>query len=256
MTLPSRSSVKAQASSCPDVMFAFFSAIVARLACHRREMCGLIVAAAPILLTGCGETSTTYRMTATLLVDGRPLSASALQAVHRFNTGNGNGEPVRGERTVGVAAIADLGRHGMLAVGGTPDWNAWRQRREDHQLSCPAPRLLNEALADQGGRNGTTDSAPRQLSRENLPAFVWFPYAAPATAAVQICPEEFARIIGPSVRLVQVTVQEVPDTDVPTRLTIRANWLDDLRGAPATTRTRRAGAPYVYSARIDQFEMR
>jgi hypothetical protein len=69
----------------------------------------------------------------------------------------------------------------------------------------------------------------RVLAENYYPAFIWFPAGKPYEQAQQLCPEEFASVIGAGIKLQSVTIELGPDGPLLKRLDIRAPWLDEIR---------------------------
>jgi hypothetical protein len=180
-------------------------------------------------LGACGEEKVVrYRVTINLDVNGETKSGSGvIQTL--FYGGGGASQPYKYyTQTQGVAAVVDLGRHGWLVatLTGTTD------SRRKSGVTCKEPRSVEELLGAFGldaAEVVKLRTGKRELLDGNLPAFVWFPRDQPYTAAEQICPEEFSKVIGADVHLKSGTIEIVPDASLKTVLDIDASWLHEIR---------------------------
>lgn len=205
----------------------------------------LFVIATFWLLESCGFTSLAtprFRMAFEVEINGTVKSASSIIEL-KYNWGastSGKSTIIRWRR--GVAALIDLGEHGTLVAALGPDHLEWYRRKKQFGLSCSEPESVRQLFDAAYGLDpkGEIDSAhlaklrrlpsgKQKLSNDHLPAFVWFPRNAPYKQAQQLCPEEFARVIGADVRLRAVSIELAPSAPVQSRLDIQAPWLDEMR---------------------------
>ena len=157
------------------------------------------------LLSGCGGYSETirYRVTVEIEMDGEAKSGSSIIEVLYYGSNSPGSTGASGasgySQTKGVAPVVNLGRHGMLVAAMSPNYAEFYRRQKMHGLACKAPKAaaswpaaLGLTLNDLKKR--TTDKSA--LKDDLYPAFIWFPEGASYKQAQQICPEEFARVIG------------------------------------------------------------
>ncbi len=200
-------------------------------------------------LQSCGFTSLAtirYRMAVEVEINGEVKSGSSVIEVAYSWYTNVSGRPTISRARRGVAAVIDLGDHGTLvaALGPNNYGDAvWRRRKVQFGLSCSAPKSAKELFDAAYGLDpqGEYDTAyfakvrllllsgGRKLTDDHLPVFIWFPRGAPYRQAQQLCPEEFARVIGADVRLRSVSIEPAPWTPVQVRLDIQAPWLEEMR---------------------------
>jgi hypothetical protein len=207
------------------------------------------------LLSGCGETEDKYYVSMTVKVDGQLRTATALQKVVYFSTGDANGKPTTNSRSGGVAPIIDLGPDGTLVAALSGDLREWQQRSSEYNLTCHKPRRLNEVIRDTGRRYAPPDAPPIKIWDDYLPAFIWFPHAKSYKAGIQLCPEEFSRVIGRPIELVSVSYQNAPGKTIPTKLELSAPWLDEMRAEKfGELRSSTPDKPLRYLPSIHQIE--
>src|SRR5262249_51735146 len=134
--------------------------------------------------------------------------------------------------TEGVAPVIDLGSHGWLVAAMEYDGEEYYRRKRRYGLACAVPRSATSLLdafglevSDLRHRSG----AKRVLAADYYPAFIWFPAGKPYERAQQLCPEEFASVIGAGITLESVTIELAPDAPLLKRLHIRPPWLDEIR---------------------------
>jgi hypothetical protein len=207
----------------------------------------LFVIATFWLLQSCGFISlatTRFRMAFEVEMNGTVKSASSIIELKYSPaaTTTGRSTIVRWRR--GVAAIIDLGEHGTLVAALGPDHygNEWRRRKKQFGLSCSGPERVTQLFDAAYGLDPTVEydstylakirwlpSGKRKLTNDHLPVFIWFPRDAPYKQAQQLCPEEFARVIGADVRLRVVSIELEPSAPVQLRLDIQAPWLEEMR---------------------------
>lgn len=195
----------------------------------------LMLAMAPLFLA-CGRTvDLRYRLTFEVEVDGEVKSASSIIDVLYY--GGGTTQDASGatgwSQTKGVAPVIDLGRHGWLIAALDYDIDEAYRRKKLNQ-GCSIPKRAGQLPA--AFELNVSDVAhvkerKRELSPKQYPAFIWVPYGAAETAAQQLCPEEFFRVIGANVTLRSVAIEIAKGALVATRLDIKAPWLDELRAA-------------------------
>ena len=205
----------------------------------------LFVIAAFWLLESCGFTSlatTRYRMAFEVEMNGTVKSASSIIEL-KYNWGasaSGRSTIIRWRR--GVAAVIDLGERGTLVAALAPDYLEWHRRKKQFGLSCSEPKRVGPLFDAAYGLDpkGEYDSAylakirglpsgKQKLANDHLPAFIWFPRNAPYKQARQLCPEEFARVIGADVRLRAASIELAPSAPVQLRLDVQAPWLEEMR---------------------------
>ena len=195
-----------------------------------------VLAAALVVLSGCsgGEYPFRYRLTVEIEVDGEVKSASSIIEVTFYGGGksSSNNPYAWYSYYKGVAPVIDLGAHGMLIAAMSVNVEEeWRRKQRLH-LTCKD----GTTAVDMAGVFGLP---PPQLSqlREGkreapdnyIPTFIWFPHGAPYRDAQQICPEEFASVIGSDIALRSVTMEAAPNAPVLKRLEIQAPWLEEMR---------------------------
>lgn len=102
-----------------------------------------------------------------------------------------------------------------------------RANSEDYETKRDERKLQNKLARMPAG--------PQAVVAPRLPAFIWFPRNASFTAGIQLCPEEFRRVIGAAIGLRSVTVDVVSSsTHIDERVPDPAPpWLAELRRANA-----------------------
>jgi hypothetical protein len=185
-------------------------------------------------LGGCGEEKVVrYRVTINLDVNGETKSGSGVIQTLFYGGGGANQPYKYYTQTQGVAAVVDLGRHGWLVTAMDMDLTEVSRRKRAFGLTCKGPQMA-EGLLGAFGLDAAEvvklRTGKRELAEGNLPAFVWFPRGRPYTDAQQICPEEFARVIGADVSLKSAAIEIEPDAPFKTVLDIDAPWLAEMRG--------------------------
>jgi hypothetical protein len=186
-------------------------------------------------LGGCGgeKKIVRYRVTINLDVDGETKSGSGVIQTLFYGGGGKNQPNQYYMSTTGVAPVVDLGRHGWLVAAIRDDNHEVTRRKRAYRLTCKDPRsivgLLNTVPHTEIDELLKVRAGKWEVKDGNLPAFVWFPGGQPYTDAQQICPEEFARVIGANVDLKSVTVEIVPDAPFKAALDIDAPWLAEMR---------------------------
>lgn len=201
-------------------------------------------------LQGCGGevAEARFQLTVTVRADGVEKAASTIWQVIYFWGGNANGKAVVSARGLGVAAVIDLGPHGTLVVPRVPHFLEWKKRKTEHGLICPEPLAQTELFQAAIHASDTSVERTEEMARKNAkalpsgpvrlnprqyPAFVWFPAGQSYKAGKQLCPEEFAEVIGAPVSLQSVTVQAEPDAEVVTTLAAQGIWLETMRADKA-----------------------
>jgi hypothetical protein len=209
------------------------------------------VIAAFLLLQSCGLVSLAtvrYRMAFEVEMNGQVKSASSIIELEYSSGSNVSGRPTIIRARRGVAAVIDLGEHGALVAALGPEEyapSAWYRRKKQLGLSCSEPKNVKQLFdaaygLDDDAEYGRTyfaklrwlqwlPFARRKLPDDHLPAFIWFPPGAPYRQAQDLCPEEFARVIGVDVRLRAVSIELAPSAPVQLRLDIEAPWLEEMR---------------------------
>ena len=197
---------------------------------------GLLVLAAVFLFKACDGGSggdVRYRLTVAVSVDGDKTASSVINVLFYGGGGSSSGSPYRYyTMTQGVAPVIDLGSHGWLVAAMEYDGEEYYRRKRLYGLSCAVPRMATNLL-DAFGLDASDlvhqRSGKRVLAADHYPAFIWFPGGKPYEQGQQLCPEEFARVIGPGIALQSVTIELAPDAPLLKRLDIRAPWLEEIR---------------------------
>jgi len=196
----------------------------------RRGMLGLLASGAATLLSGCGGSDGTfrYRLAFSVNVNGEVKSGSSIISV-RYRGGQPGWESgVATYTTVtGVAPAIDLGQRGMLVAAMAYNVDAWASRK-----ACKKPMPADWLPGKFGLKLAALVAlreGKRDLTDDSYPAFLWFPSGQPYERAQQLCPEQFARVIGADIELRSVTIEAAPDAPLLTRLEIKAPWLDEIR---------------------------
>jgi hypothetical protein len=196
----------------------------------RRGVLGLLASGAATLLSACGGSDGTfrYRLAFSVGVAEAVKSGSSIISI-RYRGGQPGWESgVATYTTVtGVAPVIDLGQYGTLVAAMTYDPDAWASRK-----ACKQPITADWLPGKFGLKLAELTKlreGKRDLTDDSYPAFIWFPYGQPYERAQQLCPEEFARVIGANIELRSVTIEAAPDAPVLTRLEIKAPWLDEIR---------------------------
>jgi hypothetical protein len=174
-----------------------------------------------------------YRYSFTISVDGETKSASSLIQILFYGSDRPEASGARGFTSVkGFAPVIDLGPHGWLVAAMRPDGVEWFHRHKDLGLSCKDPAGVDQfpSVLGPGVKALTAPESGLHVLPDRLyPAFIWFPPNRPFTDAVQICPEEFSRVIGARVDLKSVTVEVTPGAAAEAYLKIEAPWLEEIR---------------------------
>ena len=194
---------------------------------------GVIILA---LLSGCGIGSANfrYRLMFTVEMNGVLKSASSIVNVY-YHWGNSvEASGASGFSTVkGVAPVIELGQgQGWLVAGLNVNYVEHARRQRAFGIGCPQPKsaaAFGQVFAQTREQLGRLSSGKRDLPADLLPAFIWIPYGASYKQAQQLCPEEFARVIGSSVKLRSVSVEVAQDAPVLKRLDTKTLWLDEIR---------------------------
>jgi hypothetical protein len=207
----------------------------------------LFVIATFSLLQSCGVISLAtvhYRMAFEVEMNGKVKSASSIIELEYSSASSVSGRPTITRARRGVAAVIDLGEHGTLVAALGPDQygNEWMRRKKQFGLSCSEPESVKQLFDAAYGLDGKGEydrtylakirwlpAGKRKLTDDHLPVFIWFPRGAPYKQAQQLCPEEFARVIGADVRLRAVSIELAPRAPVQLRLDIQAPWLEEMR---------------------------
>ena len=184
------------------------------------------------MLQSCGFISletVRYRMAFEVEMDDKVKSASSIIELKYSWGSSTTWSPIRVLWRRGVAAVLDLGAHGTLvaALGPAMYGDEWLRRKKQFGLSCREPESVRELFDSAYGLDGHANyddaylakvrwlpSGKRKLTNDHLPAFIWFPRGAPYRQAQQLCPEEFARVIGADVRLRAVSIELAPRAPV------------------------------------------
>ena len=215
---------------------------------HQRFLVLFVIAAFP-LLQSCDSVNletVRYRMAFEVEMNGKVKSASSIIELKHSPAGDASGRPTIARWRRGVAAVIDLGEHGTLVAALGPDnygGREWLRRKKQFGLSCSEPervtRLFDAAYGlDPQGEYDTRyfaklrwlPSGKRKLTNDHLPVFIWFPRGAPYRQAQQLCPEEFARVIGADVRLRAVSIELAPSAPVQVKLDMEAWYFGDELG--------------------------
>jgi len=132
----------------------------------------------------------------------------------------------------GVAPVIDLGQYGMLVASMASDGTEWFRRKKQYGLVCEKPLTADSLpgkFSQEPAALANLRDGKRDLTDDSYPAFIWFPHGQPYERAQQLCPEEFARVIGANIELRSVTIEVAPDAPLLTRLTTSTPWLDEIR---------------------------
>jgi hypothetical protein len=208
------------------------------------------------LLSGCGsEYVFRYRLTVEVAVDGEIKSASSIIEVTYYGGSSGGASSPYSyyTRTKGVAPVVDLGRHGWLVAAMDYDGEEYYRRKRGSRLACAVPKAATtfpDAFQLPAPQLVKLREGSRALADGGHPAFIWFPRGAQYTRAEQICPEEFASVIGANVDLRSITIAIAPGAPVLHRLDTQAPWLDEIR---VDQRTNFPGESYVWSTGTPSF---
>jgi len=196
----------------------------------------LLLLAVILLPTACdsGGGDVRYRLAFTVSVDGADKTGSSVINVLFYGGGGTtSGSPYQYyTMTEGVAPVIDLGSHGWLVAAMEYDGEEYYRRKRRYKLACAVPRMAT-SLLDAFGLEVSDlrhrSAGKRVLAADYYPAFIWFPAGKPYQQAQQLCPEEFASVIGAGIKLESVTIELAPDAPLLKRLDIRAPWLDEIR---------------------------
>lgn len=224
-----------------------------------------VIVIAP-LLGSCGGfrviSEVHYRVAFEVEVGGSVKAASAVQGLRYLWGGDANWKPAIIGESKGSAPVLDLGEHGWLvaAIGNqftTSDgWEDrltgfadWKYREKPYAQSCGYALHFSGMFENVTGITLETDrdlkrdegklkeriaaisKEPHAVEPPRLPAFIWFPRNASFRESIQLCPEDFRRVIGAAITLRSVTVQSV-STSVPIDERIPGpppRWLAELR---------------------------
>jgi hypothetical protein len=189
-----------------------------------------------------------YRMAFEVETNGEVKSGSSIIELEYSWASSVSWKPTIVRWRRGVAAVIDLGEHGTLVAALGPsgrgnDWNDWMRRKKQFGLSCREPESVKQLFDAAYGLDPQGEyermylarvrwllpPGKRKLTDDHLPVFIWFPRGAPYKEAQQLCPEEFARVIGADVRLRAVSIELAPWAPVQLRLDIQAPWLEEMR---------------------------
>jgi hypothetical protein len=200
------------------------------------------------LLQSCGLVSLAtvrYHMAFEVEMNGKVKSGSSIIELKYSSAGDASGRPTIVRWRRGVAAVIDLGDHGTLVAALGPEEYApseWDRRKKQFGLSCSKPKNVKQLFDAAYGLDEHAEydrwylaklrwlpSGKRKLTDDHLPAFIWFPRGAPYKQAQELCPEEFARVIGADIRLRAVSIELAPSAPVQLRLDIQAPWLEEMR---------------------------
>jgi hypothetical protein len=211
----------------------------------------LFVIATFSLLQSCGFTSLStvrYRMAFEVETNGTVKSGSSIIELEYSWGRDVSWRPTITRARRGVAAVIDLGEHGTLVAALGPEEYSpsdWDRRKKRFGLSCSEPKSVKQLFDAAYGLNANGEYdwtyfaklrwlrwlpfSKRKLTDDYLPSFIWFPRGAPYRQAHELCPEEFARVIGADVRLRAVSIELAPSAPVQLRLDIQAPWLEEMR---------------------------
>lgn len=193
-----------------------------------------------ILVGSCGVRAIVevrYRVTVTLDVRGSERSASAVQGLRYRWGGTVSWQPTIYGDMMGSAPVLDLGEDGWLVAAISNDftdtegwadrlkgYSTWKYRNGAASQSCGYATSFARMFQETTGvKNDADDEAalrrsvaaikkgPQEVTQPRLPAFIWVPRNAPIRSGVQLCPEEFERVIGAKIELKSVTVEVVPN---------------------------------------------
>jgi hypothetical protein len=197
---------------------------------------GIVLVAVLLLHKGCdsGGGDVRFRLAFAVSQDGTVKTGSSIINVLFYGGGgSSSGSPYRYyTSTEGVAPAIDLGSRGWLLAAMDYDGEEYYRRKRRDGLACAVPRsapTLLDAFGLEVSDLRTGRAGKRVLAEKYYPAFIWFPAGKPYEQAQQLCPEEFARVIGPGIRLQSVTIELAPSAPLRQRLDVRALWLDEMR---------------------------
>jgi hypothetical protein len=202
----------------------------------------MLFVAVLLLVTACdngggngdGGGNVRFRLTFAVSEDGAVKTGSSIINVLFYGEGGTkSGNPYRFyTSTEGVAPVIDLGSHGWLVAAMDYDGEEYYRRKRLYGLACAVPRTAT-SLLDAFGREVSDlrnrSGGKRVLAENYFPAFIWFPPGKPYEQAQQLCPEEFASVIGAGIKLQSVTIELAPNAPLLKRLNIQAPWLDEIR---------------------------
>jgi hypothetical protein len=202
--------------------------------CQRgvRVAAAVLALGAVAALGGCGgeEHVIRYRITIDVDVNGETKSGSSVIQVLFYGGGGGAGRPSKYyTRTSGVAPVIDLGRRGWLVATMRAVDNERRQKASGIQCKQHDAEQWLDVFQLDAAELVKLRAGKRDLLAKRQPTFAWFPHNQDYLTGVQLCPEEFSRIIGTDVNLRSATIEIVPDAELKTKLDIDAQWLDSIR---------------------------
>jgi hypothetical protein len=177
----------------------------------------LIVSVIVIYWVGFPKVSYKYRLTVAVESDGRVHSGSSVIEVDyqfwpKALRGLVGGSSSHGSVT-GQAVVIDLGARGALvaALGGLPgDYCVVSALSLVGRAYEPAVRrrrcVSGYPLSYENERALANESVSVELTRDNLPAFIWFADKADSTWR-QVEPSDFPTVIGDATRLVSAQIE-------------------------------------------------
>jgi hypothetical protein len=183
------------------------------------------------LLTGCtGNFSFNYRLTITVMVDGRLISSSAVRRLNwHERIGALESLDTSGFRTRGDAVVVDLGQRGLLfATLATEEFDP-KQRSWVFGSKMWTPVAAFDRAFDGGvdfwrRRSGVV--VP--LKRAEMPLLVTFADPRDRITVRRVDPEDLAATFGPSVKLDSITVEVTHAPVTRGQVQHRLAWLADV----------------------------
>ncbi len=194
-----------------------------------------------------------YRLTVDIEADGKVHSASSVIEVRYWWT-ELNGPKWAARVDAGIGPIVDLGRYGSVIAALRTDPLDERLRKEGYARKLPydVPVALTGLpwKAYKLDRHPVRHAPPGKVALTTyLPNFIWVPPSNDWTEARQLWKDEFEALIGPGVRLVQVSLEPDPAGKTmvipePTPEVLLGLCSPDYLEARRQTRLAKAGSSY------------